>query len=116
MRLLGPTGRGRGSYLYIEDVHPDFSRGGRDLGGRKGGTPLVDRLSTKSFRERFKCLFYRVRDSAPDGSSPRGYVRVLAVERRLKTLFANEWAFLPEEVLDSGLHPQTCGILHVNFV
>ena len=27
--------------------------------------------------------FYRVRDSAPDGSSPRGYVRLLAVGRRL---------------------------------
>ena len=28
---------------------------------------------------------YRVRDSARDGSSPRGYVRLLAVGRRLKS-------------------------------
>ena len=31
----------------------------------------------------FSFVFYRVRDSAPDGSSPRGYARLPAVGRRL---------------------------------
>jgi hypothetical protein len=34
--------------------------------------------------------------STPDGSSPRGYGRILVVEHRLKTLHISEVLLLPE--------------------